>query len=241
MQRTGAPTMNASQKPESNTSKKISLLEDLQRLLERLYGVRVGADVQDFVISDRTVADRLSGSHTQASECLMLVQSEDALDLALYLDREILQRLEENDPRDQLNDANLADFCIALEGVSHFNYVALSAARERAVTLMELELQAEVDKYVAAWLLAGSHSLGDTPSERLLVRMFDAYRLGRWLDVEAKERYRVASDFAGRYCASLERRFSEHNMTYEMLADVRCFYRQAQPGKVSHIARVQLA
>ena len=40
-----------------------------------------------------------------------------------------------------------ADYCTALEGVSHFHYLVWSLARGRNVSLLELELQAEVDKY----------------------------------------------------------------------------------------------
>ena len=39
-------------------------------------------------------------------------------------------------------------FCLALEGVSHFLYLIWNASFDRSVTLLEMELQAEIDKFV---------------------------------------------------------------------------------------------
>ncbi len=42
----------------------------------------------------------------------------------------------------------------ALEGVSHFVYLAWNAGHDKPVSLLELEMQAEVDKYVGSyWLM----------------------------------------------------------------------------------------
>ena len=59
----------------------------------------------------------------------------------------VLRRLEATDPFERVTDDNLQDCCTALEGVSHFHYFVWSADRRRHVSLLELELQAEVDKY----------------------------------------------------------------------------------------------
>src|SRR5437762_13493477 len=58
------------------------------------------------------------------------------------------------DPLRRLHAGNLADCWTALEGVSHFLYLAWNAGHDRPVSLLELEMQAEVDKYVVSyWLL----------------------------------------------------------------------------------------
>ncbi len=56
-------------------------------------------------------------------------------------------------PLVRLNESNVADYWTALEGVSHFHYFAWNAGHDKPVTLLELELQAEIDKYVASYLL----------------------------------------------------------------------------------------
>ena len=76
------------------------------------------------------------------------------LALSLYLDPALLARLARADPLERLHAGNVADCCTALEGVSHFLYLAWNAGHDKPVSLLELEMQAEVDKYVAShWLL----------------------------------------------------------------------------------------
>ena len=69
--------------------------------------------------------------------------------------RAALANLERHDPATRLDETNFADFCLAVEGVSHFIYVALRAADDRGVSQLELELQAEVDKFACCVLVAG--------------------------------------------------------------------------------------
>ena len=74
--------------------------------------------------------------------------------LSLYLDPALLERLARADPLVRLHAGNVADYWTALEGVSHFLYLAWNAGHDKPVSLLELEMQAEVDKYVASyWLL----------------------------------------------------------------------------------------
>ncbi len=76
------------------------------------------------------------------------------LALSLYLDPALLRRLEAADPLERLHGGNVADCLTALEGVSHFLYLVWNASHDRAVSLLELEMQAEVDKFIVShWLL----------------------------------------------------------------------------------------
>ncbi len=89
----------------------------------------------------------------------MVKQETDALALALFVDAAVVANLERHDPGVALHDGNFADFCLAVEGVSHFVYVALRAAGDRPVSPLELELQAEVDKFACCRLVAGADPL----------------------------------------------------------------------------------
>jgi len=121
-----------------------------------------------------------------------------------------------------------------LEGISHFNYVAWNAARDRPVTLLELELQAEIDKYVTARCLLDRQ--GNRPLARDLIgQLFDDPPFDERLDPEERTRYRDAARWAGRFCATLERRYPAARITPGMLREVRDFYRLKQSAKVSRI------
>ncbi len=100
-------------------------------------------------------------------EELLLAESADGAGVALYLDPEVLRRLEAADPHRALTEGNLADYCTALEGVSHFVYSTWGLERDMPVSLLELETQAEVDKYaITVFLLAGQQAGTVVPGAR---------------------------------------------------------------------------
>src|SRR5436309_2954359 len=131
-----------------------SILTRLQLGLERLYRVETQLEVEAFMIDDER--RRRTGVSRAPREQLLISQQDGELELALFLDADALANLERNDPAERLDDGNFGDFCLAVEGVSHFVYLALCAAGHRSVSALELELQAEVDKFVCCLLLQGA-------------------------------------------------------------------------------------
>src|SRR5215471_14708443 len=101
-----------------------------------------------------------------------------------------------------LDADNLEDFWTAFEGVSHFTYYAWNAQLEKPVTLLEMELQAEVDKYVATTLLLLRQ--GQRQPRGLHHWLFEMARLDERLDGDELDRYRRANRYAGKYCRKLE-------------------------------------
>jgi hypothetical protein len=208
----------------------------MQGQLGQLYDVHVAHDVREFLVTDPV----LLGALTAGSECrqcdeqLIVVENDGTVDVALYVDVKVLARLAAADPRECLSRANLADFWTVLEGVSHFHYFAWNAAFDKPVTLLELEMQAEVDKYVSTrmLLLAQPEATLGAP---LLKRLFDEPVLDPLLDAEEAGRYQAASTLAGRYCASLESRYAAPGFTREMLRELRTFYRLPQTAKIERI------
>jgi hypothetical protein len=105
----------------------------------------------------------------------------------------VLANLAAYDPGSGLDDRNLPAFLYALEGVSHFVYAAVCAQGARAVSALELELQAEVDKYVTC-LLAGDAAPGRSAAWR--ARLYEQHSYEPDLDADERDRYRVANDNA---------------------------------------------
>jgi hypothetical protein len=213
------------------------LLDDLQVALERTYALQAGHRVNDFLTTSPALAASLGLAPGEAAsqEHLLVAENEEGLDLAVYLDAGVLDRLRGEDPLRQLHDGNLADFWTVLEGVSHFLYLTWNAGRGKPVTLLELELQAEVDKFVVTALVAaGQH--GQVPAE-LHYWLFRLCRIDPSLDPQARERYERASRYASAYCESLARRFLGDGTSPALVRELRRFYRLTQRGKLSHIAR----
>jgi hypothetical protein len=207
---------------------RVSILSRLQLGLEALYRVRTNLRVDAFVIDEEQRGH--AGVARAPREQLLVREEAGELGLGLYIDGAALANLERNDPSRRLDDANFADFCVALEGVSHFVYLALCAAGHRRVTALELELQAEVDKFVCCVLLQGR-------DPGLRGRLFADVRFADDLDADERDRYRAANAEAARYAAGLERRFVREARVPDMLAETRAFYRLDLEGKRALIAR----
>lgn len=205
----------------------------LQTLLHDVYDVATPHAVQEFLITDAQVAERLQGEGVRASpERLLLHSDGEVLDIALYLEHEVLERFSQGDPVNALAPGQLADFCTVLEGISHFVYVTWNAGFDRPVTLLELEMQAEVDKFVAATLLFRRQGARLPALHRVLFELggFDAA-----LAPAERRRYETASALAGRYCRRLEGYFLERGDPTPLLRELRRFWRMPQRAKIRHI------
>jgi hypothetical protein len=175
----------------------------MQRLLEGLYDVEAGADVRQFLLTDESFVRLIEGeAYRPALEKLLVHEIDDELNVSLYLDRDLIRRLESDPPERGLSDGNLADFWTALEGISHFVYLGWNARFDRGISRMEMELQAEVDKFVAAVYMVARQREGRVPARQLHHALFNTDFAGD-LSVEEKERYRRASHYAETYCQRL--------------------------------------
>ena len=149
----------------------------------------------------------------------------------------MLSSLADSDPYIRLDLENLNDFLIALEGVSHFHYLVWSLARGRNVSLLELELQAEVDKYATAVALMTRQQAGRFPGA-LHARLFHAVSFLPQLDEISRHRYQEANRHAARFCRSLEERFLRvRRQRPELwLAELRRFFRRGHQEKIRQLA-----
>jgi hypothetical protein len=204
----------------------------LEALLHELYALDVGYAVDDFLITDAAVAGSLDGGGRKIDEKLLIAEADGEADVALYLEQELLERLERRNPLTRLDADNLADFWAALEGVSHFIYYAWNAARDKPVSLFELELQGEVDKFVTTeMLLRAQH--GREPSG-LHGWLFDAPTLDPVLGDEERERYRRANRYAAKYCRRLAATRGGADDAARQ-RELRQFYRLSQRSKLALI------
>ena len=157
----------------------------MQGRLTRCYGIDDALAVDDFV----RCADEDDGR-----EELLIRHGPDGLELALQLPRAVM----EPGVRPSLDQ-----LCQVVEGVSHFLYVAERARRERQVTELEMELQAEVDKYVV--LVDPCHNdFRPRWSAHVRERLYDRVHYAHAPGTERGDRYRMANELAARFAGRLE-------------------------------------
>ena len=210
------------------------MLDRLQAQLSDTYQADPGYDVRDFLITDPRLAKILGGAGalTAGGETLLVHEDETGLSMSLYLEKTLLERLESADPLSELRIGQLDDLCKVIEGLSHFNYVAWRARQDRSMSLLELELQAEIDKFVSTMEIAREQ--GDNELlNGLHDRLFGNPGFHDELDSEQLERYRAATEYAGRFCRGLRKRLLQQRDG--ALTELRRFYRMPLNDKISHI------
>jgi hypothetical protein len=213
------------------------LLNRLQRHLENIYEVSSGYRVADFLISDPALVRELDKSETARElpeKLLIRKQGDEAVNLGLYLDPGLLRRLESNDPTQALHGQNLHDFWLALEGISHFLYFTWNARYERRVSLLEMELQGEVDKYILAAFLFYRQQQGEVPAG-LHQHLFHDLVYDARLNAAELQRYRRANYLAARFCYSVEKLFLRSRAHAGMINTLRRFYRLTHRHKINAI------
>ena len=203
-----------------------------QELLRDLYALDLEYEVDDFVTTDTELARALDAGGRELDEKLLIAESDGEAGVSLYLDHEVLERLAQSNPLDRLDADNIEDFWTVFEGVSHFTYYAWNAQREKSVTMLEMELQAEVDKYVATALLLLRQ--GQRP-RGLHHWLFEMPRLDERLEGDELDRYRRANRWAGKYCRRLAPAIASAAPDEATRTELCRFYRLSQASKIEHI------
>jgi hypothetical protein len=179
-------------------------LRRIQRRIERYYELESAPDVALFA----------SAGMEGEREVLFVRDGAEAVEMAL--------RVPGATPSAGANDVWLQ----LLEGVSHFVYIAERVRTQLPSTQLELELQAEVDKFVFLALDGDAKPRADARS--LHRRIFEDSIFLHPADTEAGERYRYANRLAARLAARLAGRDAS-----EVRALLRRFYRAGQAEKIA--------
>ncbi len=188
------------------------MLRRIQRRLECFYALDASADVVEFV-------RELDDEH--ARETLLVREQGEDVELALLMPKRLLEPLAaEIDPDGLLQ---------ALEGVSHFVYLAERVRMGLPSTKLELELQAEVDKFVL--LAIEGAPLARPQRDALCEKLFDGVRFIHGPESEDGERYRLANALAARYVRRLD-----PGSGSALRTKLRRFYRAGQTEKI-HLAQ----
>ncbi|HEX9289860.1 MAG TPA: hypothetical protein VF904_10070 [Anaeromyxobacteraceae bacterium] len=210
-------------------------IDFFQEELEAIYGVRAPR-VIDFLV-DRERA-RATAGDPRAPEELLVRESDEGLELGLFLDEEVVHAADAADPHDPrpllTARAFLPRLACAAEGVSHFVYLATRAAAGRPVSLLELEVQAEVDKFALLVLHLWRRGLRRSSSS-LRRRLFERVRYHAHLDGDELERYRLANRLGGGYARWLEGRYVDEADVEGLLRDLRQSYRLGGGEKLGYL------
>lgn len=208
------------------------MVDAIQRQLEAIYGITCEYRAKDFLVDGE--AALLLGGTGRAREELLVAEGEEGLELALYVEPTLLARVCSSEPEGAMS-ADIGDFCEVAEGVSHFLYVAHTAKLERKVSLLELEAQAEVDKFAVCTLLRWGLHAGRWAGS-LVGRLFEQVEFRSNLTGPERMRYAEANRLAKAYCKRLLPLVRSGRMD-RLLAELRHGYRLGAEAKLHYFGR----
>lgn len=211
-------------------------LAQLQQLLMTLHGISA-APVRDFLVGAK-LREKLAPA-ASPHEALLVLESGKELHVALFLDESVLAQLSRASSEPWTHE-RLQGFCAAAEGVSHFLYLAHRAGQGGQVSQLELEVQGELDKYLAVLLqLWATGRRASSPALRH--RLFERGTLRADLSAAERDRYRLASALASACARALEARYVMAGRLDALLREVRRLYRLSGGEKFSALAQGAVA
>jgi hypothetical protein len=213
-------------------------------LIERTYRLQTGlAELAPFVIGDRgyrrlyvAPADgqRIGCPDGQGARTLVR-ETADGVTGCIYFPDAMIRQLEAYPPQCGVREENLAPFATFVEEIDHLLVIAERSLERRPVSLFELELHANLSKYlVLARFLAGRRPrMGDRQRFWLRHGLFDGVTFSD-ADPAVRERYREAALWAVRLIDGLAA--EDPAATVEAL---RRFHSADVPGKLRLITDLQ--
>ena len=211
------------------------VLGAIQRDLVALYDLEDSPAVAPFLCEAADVA--AAGGDPSRGEVLLVHDDGEHVDVGLYVAPAALELLAT--AGDLLAPGRFDAWCLAAEGVSHFCYLSFRHTGGDSVSQLELEIQAEVDKYAAALLAGGPELLAGYGVGLFLARSRD---LRRRLFVEQElldapgsaehDRYLHATSVAAEYTGGLERTFVRRGDREGLVRELRRYYRAGRTAKL---------
>lgn len=228
-----------------------SLLTSLQGIIERTYDLQTGiSDIGRYVIGDEgyrriygplaagggvveKVGTAAASPGAPGARTLVRHGVTGTLALSIYYPDSLIECLERNDPTRHLDDDNVDAFAAFVEELDHFLVIADRHRSNGVISLLDLELHANVTKYLTLRMFVGRLrratrlSAGDSSWIR-----FHLFEKGEFAqsDPEVRARYYDASRLASRYVRQLDTM-----QPSQRPCELRRFHRMTPQEKIGHI------
>jgi hypothetical protein len=211
------------------------LLDALCGLLRRTYALTAPLrPIGCYVIGDQGLralypnGEREARSATGAGARLLLRDTPDGLCACIYYPDAMIRRLEAKPPQRGVDDDNVDAFAVLVEELDHLLVTAERAQAGRGISLLELEVQANVSKdlVLSRFLAGGGRSVDPERRTWLRGQLFHS-RTYCDDDPEVRSRYEDASRLALRFLKSLE-----EQPRAARLGALRRFHRASLSGKM---------
>ena len=195
------------------------MIAALQNWMERSYRLTPAPPAGKFFIDSGELRHWIGPQHPLAhsDEVVLLIRREQEVRIGLYF----------KDAARNSSSLSFHQICTLIEGVSHVLLLLDRCHSGQEVTQLELELQAEVDKFLFFRL-----SFSDQFRSRARHHLDTEVNLNG-LDSERKKTYETARKLANRYCRHLEATYLGSRSHGPLWEELRRFYRMTHWQKLN--------
>jgi len=236
-------------RPAARAERSPTLLEQVRGLVERTYDHSTGlGPLAEFLVGDegfRRLVAREAPAHrvgnateaTAGPGAQVLLRSGRGGELlaSLYFPARLIRTLEQHPPGHAVHDENVDAFAGFIEEIDHLLLLAARARGGPSLTLLELELHANVTKeLVVRHFLERKGAVGALPPDAVDWVRYHLFRKPRFSDPDSsvRDRYRDAARYAVRYLERLDRLPRRRRVR-----DLRRFSRMSHQQKLRLIER----
>ncbi|MCB1197084.1 MAG: hypothetical protein R3A45_02175 [Bdellovibrionota bacterium] len=185
------------------------LLALIQEKIQKLYSLEDIPDISKFLISK----DKIESLHLMVRPQVVVRQQGEEVELGVYLG-------------ESLEDVETVDaYAVLVEEVSHFIYLFWNLTHDQPFSLLDVEVQGEIDKF-----LFFADQLGF--SDQVVQKIFGHYLLRENLPPEETQRYHQAHRLGQRFIRKMLRADLKYTETLKFL---RAFYRQGSAKRIRQI------
>ena len=218
------------------------IYQEMQDALEQRYDLTLPCQVTPFVSHDHDFVRQVTGETRIPPEMLLIREDTGNLDITLFLEQSLIDSTLDGNANHHTSN-EYEDYCTILEGVSHFVYLVWNAQYGLQVKPIEMELQAEVDKFVFSALADGDPEMTQSrpqsrPQSKHQLLFESLFRQVKYFHVPGTDmhhRYTVANKFAEQYCSWLSSQFQFTVSDPMLYAELARFYRMNAAAKFEHI------
>ena len=190
---------------------------------------RVGlADIEGYLFSTEVGHEGEKVGNRQGREALYIRESADGVELGLYVAPAVIEAIAGDDPLEYPGELSCA-----IEGASHFLYVADRVNKGRSLSRLEIELQGEVDKFLLMHLMRVVN--GGVLTPHLFETQFQTRSCDDSLSEEEIRMYETASALAAPYCSKLRSHYFNPLRMRGLVSTTRNFFERGMSEKMQII------
>lgn len=214
-------------------------VKKIDRALKDLNQVENSQRAENFLVSRSPLHTDLDKPEEYHGALLVRSSGNSSISLGIYFNQNVsmaLTKVKEWNPR-LWSSEQVKAVTIATEEISHFHYLLSKANAGIQISQLELELQAEIDKFMFLFFaLESNREQTEKTFETLYEMLFERFHLKTDLSESEKERYAEANNIAKTFVLKCRKLLD--NKDYDnVLKLLRQFYRLGPSEKISLVMR----